>query len=250
MILITGATSGIGKATAEKFAQAGEELLLVGRREDRLRAIAKGLHTEHGVSVHTYKLDVSQATEVERFASEQAPLLSEITVLVNNAGLAKGLNSIQNGRIQDWEAMIDTNVKGLLYMTRALLPFFVKRKSGHVVNIGSIAGRWFYPNGNIYCASKSAVAAISQTLRLDLCGTGVRVTEINPGMVKTDFSLVRYEGDLDKAEAVYQGMTPLTAADVAETIHWAVSRPAHVNIQEIVLYPTDQASPAVVSRKS
>jgi len=250
MILITGASSGIGAASARAFAKEGNELLLVARREDRLRALATQLHTEFRVPVHEYQLDVSDSHAVQKFVDEKGALLSEVTVLINNAGLAKGLSTFQEGDVKDWDVMMDTNVKGLLYVTRGVLPFFLRNKAGHIINVGSVAGRWVYPKGNIYCATKAAVAALTQTLRLDLAGTGIRVTEVSPGMVKTDFSLVRLEGDLDKAEAIYQGMTPLTGEDIAEAILWAVNRPSHVNIQEIVLFPTDQASTTMVSRKS
>ncbi len=250
MILITGASAGIGVATARAFAKQGQELLLVARREDRLRVLARALHEEFRVPVHEYALDVSNRDAVKSFVEEKGALLSELTVLVNNAGFAKGLSTIQDGDLGDWDAMIDTNIRGLLYLTRAVLPFFLQNKKGHVINLGSVAGRWAYPRGNVYSATKSAVAMLTQAMRLDLNGTGIRVTEIVPGMVKTDFSLVRFKGDLDKAEAVYQGMTPLTAEDIAEAILWASDRPAHVNIQEIVLYPTDQASTSVVHRKS
>ncbi len=249
MILITGASAGIGEATARIFAKAGEELLLVARRGDRLRALADSLNKEYQVKVHEYVLDVRDSKAVKKFAEERAALLSQVTVLINNAGLAKGLSTFQEGDTDDWDVTIDTNIKGLLYVTRAVVPFLIQNKKGHIVNLGSVAGRWRYPKGSVYCATKTAVSAISETLRYDLLGSGIRVTEISPGMVKTDFSLVRFEGDLDRADAVYQGMTPLTAEDIAETIAWTVNRPAHVNIQEVVLYPTEQASPSVVFRK-
>jgi 3-hydroxy acid dehydrogenase / malonic semialdehyde reductase len=249
MILITGASSGIGEACARRFARGGRNLILVARRHDRLRALARELKRRHRVEVEIAPLDVRDRRAVERFFSRRRRALAETRVLVNNAGGAHGLASLQDGSIDDWETMIDTNVKGLLYFTRLLVPSMIARGSGHVVNIGSVAGRWVYPKGNVYCAAKFAVRAITEGLRMDLSGTGLRVTEIDPGMVETEFSLVRLK-DSAKAKAVYAGMTPLTGEDVAEAVWWAVSRPRHVNIQELVLYPTDQASPTVVARKA
>jgi 3-hydroxy acid dehydrogenase/malonic semialdehyde reductase len=248
MILITGATAGIGEATARMFAENGHNLLLTGRRRDRLEALAGELSQSYPIQVQTYALDISRTDEVQIFARSAAPLLSETRVLINNAGLAKGLHSIQEVSAHEWDAMIDTNVKGLLAMTREVLPHFIQRREGHIVNLGSVAGHHNYPKGNVYCATKAAVHALTECMRLDLSGTGVRVTEISPGMVETEFSKVRL-GDVEKAKAVYTGMTPLSARDIAETIYWCVNRPRHVNIQEVVLYPTDQASPTVVHRR-
>ncbi len=248
MILITGATAGIGEATARIFAENGHDLLLTGRRRDRLEALSGELTHTCSIRAHTYALDVANTDEVKAFARSAAPLLAETQVLVNNAGLAKGLNPIQNVDSSDWDAMIDTNVKGLLAVTREVLPHFIKRGDGHIVNLGSVAGHYNYPKGNVYCATKAAVHALTECMRLDLVGTGVRVTEISPGMVETEFSEVRL-GDREKAKTVYAGMTPLSARDIAETIYWCVARPRHVNVQEVVIYPTDQASPTVVHRK-
>jgi hypothetical protein len=248
MILITGATAGIGEATARIFAENGKDLFLLGRRRDRLEALSSELTHAHKVRVHTYALDVCRVNEIETFARSASSLLSETKVLINNAGLAKGLAPIQEGNLNDWDAMIDTNVKGLLAMTREVLPHFIKRSEGHIVNLGSTAGHYNYPKGNVYCATKAAVRALTECMRLDLVGTGIRVTDISPGMVETEFSMVRL-GDAEKAKAVYAGMTPLSARDIAETIFWCVQRPRHVNIQEIIIYPTDQASPTVVNRQ-
>lgn len=248
MVLITGASAGIGEACAVGFAKQKRDLILIARREPRLRALAERLSREYGITAHAFAVDVCHKAQVQRFAAEQKKLLSQVKVLVNNAGLSKGLSSIQEGNPDDWDVTLDTNIKGVLYFTRALLPFFIDHKEGHIVNLGSVAGRWPYPKGNVYCASKAAVAMLSESLRWDLNGTGIRVTEISPGMVNTEFSLVRL-GSQEKADAVYAGLTPLSAEDVAETILWSVNRPPHVNIREIVLYPTDQASTTLSHRR-
>lgn len=248
MILVTGASSGIGEACVRAFAREGRGVILLARREARLKKLARELHGEFGVPAYAFAVDVSRRARVEAFFKTHRKLLSGVEVLVNNAGFARGLASFQEGSLEHWDEMIATNVQGLIYFTRLALPAMIKRGRGHVVNIGSVAGRWVYPKGNIYCATKHAVHAISQSLRVDLSGTGVRVSEINPGMVETEFSVVRL-GDPKKAKAVYAGMTPLAAEDVAEAVRWCVSRPAHVNIQEVVLYPSDQASPQIVHRR-
>jgi NADP-dependent 3-hydroxy acid dehydrogenase YdfG len=248
-ILITGATSGIGAACAETFAARGWKLLLAARRTDRLDAARRRLGDAHGVEVLTWTLDVRDRRAVEAWAREAGPHLTTLDVLVNNAGLARGLASVHDGDPDDWDEMIDTNVKGLLYVTRAVTPHLVVRACGDVVNVGSVAGRWVYPKGAAYCASKFAVRALTEGLRLDLNGTGVRVTTVDPGLVETEFSLVRFHGDADKAMKPYAGLTPLSAQDVAETIAWVVERPRHVNVAEVVLYPTDQASPTVAHRR-
>jgi NADP-dependent 3-hydroxy acid dehydrogenase YdfG len=244
MILITGASSGIGEACAEIFAESKRDLILIARRKDRLERLARRLST---VRCQTFELDVSDREAVLAFARSQASLLGQVEVLVNNAGLARGFDAFQSANLDDWDEMIGTNLNGLLYLTREIVPRMVEKKRGHIVNLGSVAGRWIYPKGHVYCATKRAVSALTEGLRLDLLGTGVRVSEISPGMVETEFSLVRFR-DEKKAEAVYAGMQPLTARDVAETIAWCVNRPAHVNVQEIILYPTAQASPTTVAR--
>jgi len=239
--LITGATAGIGEACAVRLAQEGVNLLLTGRREERLAALQERLHAEHAVSVKTLVFDVRSREDVERALDAVRPEIGQLDVLINNAGLALGTEALQTGSINDWETMIDTNVKGLLFVTKLCLPFMVKNGRGHIVNIGSVAGRWVYPGGAVYCATKFAVRALSEGMRLDLLGTNIRVTNIEPGMVETEFSEVRFRGDKDKAKAVYQGLEPLQAKDIAEAVVWCLQRPPHVNIHEMVIFPTDQA---------
>lgn len=246
--LVTGATSGIGSATARALAKAGYDLFLVARRADRLQVIAREIVSSTGRHVHTALLDVRDRQAVESFFQREAASLGQVEVLVNNAGLARGTEKMQAAQVDDWEDMIDTNVKGLLYFTRGVLPHMVKAKRGHIVNIGSVAGRWVYPGGGVYCASKFAVRALSEGLRMDLAGTDVRVTNIEPGMVNTEFSLVRF-GDQEKADQVYDKMDPLTADDIAESILWCLQRPGRVTIQELVIFPTDQAAVGQVFRK-
>ena len=247
LALITGATAGIGQACAKEFASKGCNLILTGRRADRLTDLAVSLRKEFGVEVTTSAFDVTSRADSQK-ALASLPL-EKLTVLLNNAGLAKGTDKMQDADIDDFEAMIDTNVKGLLYVTRSCLPHLLKAKSAHIVNIGSVAGRWVYPGGGVYCATKFAVRALTEGLRMDLMGTSVRVTNIEPGMVETEFSEVRM-GDLEKAKAVYKGLKPLEARDIAETISWCLERPAHVNIQELVIFPTAQAGvgPSYVTR--
>lgn len=247
MILITGASSGIGEACAQILAEQGKPLILVARRKDRLTQLASELQAKYGQEIHTHALDIRNQTEVISFFENHKTLLSRVEVLINNAGLAKGKAPFQEGILADWETMIDTNLKGVLSITRLLIPFLLNQPQAHIVNLGSVAGRWIYPGGNIYCATKSAIHALSEALRLDLIGTRVRVTEIVPGMVNTEFSEVRF-GNKAQADAVYHGMTPLTARDIAESIAWCLNRPPHVCIQELVIYPTQQASPTVISR--
>jgi 3-hydroxy acid dehydrogenase/malonic semialdehyde reductase len=240
--VITGASSGIGRAIALALAKKGVNLVLVARREDRLTQLKAEIGSS--VRVDTKALDIRERESVIRFAES----LVGVEVLINNAGLAKGIDRVQEARVEDWDSMIDTNVKGLLYFTRALLPSMIQAGSGHIVNLGSVAGRWVYPGGAVYCASKFAVSALSEGLRMDLLGTGVRVTNIEPGMVETEFSEVRL-GDKERAKSVYRGMKPLTAEDVAESVLWCLERPAHVNVQELVLFPTDQAAVQQVYRR-
>jgi 3-hydroxy acid dehydrogenase/malonic semialdehyde reductase len=247
--IITGATAGIGWATAEHLAQAGYSLILIGRRTERLQALSTQLKNQHAKqNFKVITLDVSKRNEVDDFAQSEGDTLKKVSVVVNNAGLARGSDKMQDAKIVDWDEMIDTNVKGLLYLTRIVLPYLIKNNFGHIVNLGSVAGRWVYPGGAVYCASKFAVRAISEGLRMDLAGTQIRVTNIEPGMVNTEFSKVRF-GDEDKAKQVYTGMTPLSSKDIAETILWCVQRPPHVNIQELVIYPTDQAAIGQVNRR-
>lgn len=238
--LVTGASAGFGKAISEKLAAQKFNLIICARRSERLEALRAELESRFGVTVMPLTFDISKSDECKAALESVSGILEKVTVLVNNAGLAKGVEPIHQSDVADWDAMIDTNIKGLLYVTRAVLPKMVARKSGHVVNIGSVAGRWVYPGGAVYSATKFAVRAISDSIRMDLMGTGVRVTNIEPGMADTEFSEVRL-GSSEKAKAVYRGMTPLSAEDIAETVSWCISRPSHVNIQELVIFPTDQA---------
>lgn len=249
IVLITGASSGIGAACAKQFAQAGAHLLLCSRRIEKLNALAAKLQTDYGVNVHSFSLDVSQYEQVAKALSALPTHWQSVDILLNNAGLAAGLDAIQQGKVTDWEAMIDTNVKGLLYMTREILPHMIARNTGHIINIGSVAGHTVYPKGAVYCATKYAVNAITQGLRMDLFGTKVRVTTIDPGAVETNFSLVRFKGDAKRAAQVYEGMEPLTPDDIADTILYCATRPAHINISEIIIMPTDQAAATMIARK-
>jgi NADP-dependent 3-hydroxy acid dehydrogenase YdfG len=250
IVFITGASSGIGAATALAFAAEGVRLLLAARRAGKLAGVAS-LAVERGAAaVHSIDLDVRNRSAVQTAIDELPEPWAEIDVLVNNAGLSRGLDKLYVGRIEDWEEMIDTNVKGLLYVSRAVVPGMVVRGRGHVVNMGSTAGEMTYPNGAVYCASKAAERAINDGLRQDLLGTPVRVTSVDPGMVETDFSLVRFHGDADRAAKVYKGVTPLTPEDVADAIVWAVTRPPHVNIARILLTSVDQANSLLFNREA
>lgn len=250
IVMITGASSGIGEACAYAFAQAGARLILAARRGDRLEALAQDLRAEFDTQIHLITLDVRDRAAVEAAIAAIPEEWSAIEILVNNAGLSRGLEKLYQAEIQDWEEMIDTNVKGLLYVTRAVVPGMVARDRGHVINIGSIAGRAAYPGGHVYCGSKAAVRAISEGLKQDLLGTAVRVSLIEPGLVETEFSEVRFHGDRDRAKSVYQGLTPLTGEDIADLVLFAATRPAHVNISELLVVPTDQANATLVHRRS
>lgn len=246
IVCITGATSGIGEATARLLAKKHYSLILCGRRQERLQKLARELGADTRVTI--LKFDVRDREKVfEAFRSLDKEW-QEIDILINNAGNAHGLDSIDRGSLDDWDAMIDINVKGLLYVSKAIMPGMVERRKGHVVNIGSIAGKEVYPNGNVYCASKFAVDAINKGMLVDLNQHGIKVSAVNPGLVDTEFSKVRFKGDEEKAEKVYQGITPLTGEDVAELIHFIISRPPHVNIADSIIFPTDQASATVVHR--
>lgn len=248
--LITGATSGIGEACAQQFAAAGYQLILLARREERLAAVASRLSDEYGVHVTNLVADVRSKTEVERVLASLEPALRDVDVLVNNAGLSQGLDPIDKGDPDDWDTMIDTNVKGLLYVTRVVSEWMVERSRGHIVNIGSIAAKEVYPNGNVYCATKHAVDALSKGMRVDLLPHGVKVTAIHPGMVETEFSIVRFKGDADRAGKVYEGLEPLVAEDIADAVFYAASRPPHVNINDLVIMPTAQATATNVIRSN
>lgn len=247
-ILITGASSGFGAATARLLADRWPHarFLLTGRRRERLEAVCAEIGTDRAKPC---PFDIRNRRAVELFAKDHAEDLAGVSVLVNNAGLAAGLDTFQEASLDDWEQMIDTNVKGLLYITRMVLPHLIARGEGHIVNIGSIAGRDVYPKGHVYNATKFAVRALNEALRIDTLGKGIRVTSIDPGMAETEFSNVRFKGDDEKAKSVYAGMRPLHAEDIAEAILWSLDRPAHVNVQEILLMPTDQASARDVYRK-
>jgi serine 3-dehydrogenase len=241
-VCITGASSGIGMACAKAFAEVGAHVCLVARRKERLDALAETLVRDHGVQTLVRELDVRDRQGVSKFVESLPSDWSAFDVLVNNAGLSRGLDPIHRASLDDWEEMIDTNVKGLLYVTRAVVERMVTRGRGHVIHIGSIAGHEVYPGGNVYCASKHAVVAINRGMAIDLLGTGVRVSSIDPGMVDTEFSTVRFHGDESRAAGVYKGLTPLSAQDVADAVLFCATRPAHANVREMVLMPSAQAS--------
>ncbi|MFP5210754.1 MAG: SDR family NAD(P)-dependent oxidoreductase [Acidobacteriota bacterium] len=250
IVLVTGASSGIGAATALAFAAEGARLLLAARRASKLAEVASRTLERGAASVHSIDLDVRHHHAVQTAIDDLPPEWAEIDVLINNAGLSRGLEKLYTGKTEDWDEMIDTNVKGLLYVSRAVIPGMVVRGRGHIVNLGSTAGDLPYPNGAVYCGSKAAVHAINDGLRQDLLGTPVRVTSVDPGTVETDFSLVRFRGDAGRAAKVYQGLTPLSAEDVADAIVWAVSRPDHVNIARITLTSVHQANSLLFHRES
>ncbi len=247
-VFITGASAGIGAACAHAFARAGARLLLAARRQDKLRDLAAALQKEGSPAVHTITLDVRDAAQVSATLGALPEAWRAIDVLINNAGLSRGLDKLQEGKPEDWDEMIDTNVKGLLYVTRAVVPGMIERGRGHIVNLGSTAGHMTYPKGAVYCATKAAEKSISEGLRQDVLGTPVRVTSIDPGMVQTDFSKVRFRGDEERAAKVYQGVTPLQPEDIADAILWAVTRPAHVNISEMLITSIDQANSLLFNR--
>ncbi len=249
LVLVTGATSGIGKSTAEIFAKNSHDLIITGRREERLQEIKKQFESDHKIKVTILCFDIRNLKEVENAISKLSAENKKIDILVNNAGLAAGLGPIQSGEIDHWERMIDTNIKGLLYMSRAVSNLMIENKKGHIINIGSVAGKEVYANGNVYCATKHAVDALNKGMRIDLLPHNIKVTAVNPGMVETEFSIVRFDGDEDKAKKVYMGLQPLTPEDIAETIFWVANRPAHVNINDILIMPTVQATATNVIRK-
>ncbi|WP_263383852.1 SDR family NAD(P)-dependent oxidoreductase [Granulicella arctica] len=250
IVFITGASSGIGRATAHAFAEAGVRLLLCARRLDKLTEIEAGLKAAGALAVHSFELDVSNRKAVESTLGALPAEWAAVDVLVNNAGLSRGLNKLYEDDPDNWEEMIDTNVKGLLYVTRAIVPGMVARQRGHVISLGSTAGHLTYAGGAVYCATKAAENVISEGLKIDLMGTPVRVTSIDPGMVETNFSEVRFRGDTEKAAKVYQNITPLQPEDVADAIIWAASRPAHVNVHNLLLTSIDQANSMVLNRRS
>ena len=248
--LITGATSGIGRAVADIFAENKYNLIVTGRRSERLQELKAALEQQHGISVFALCFDVRNNDEVVRNIESLPVEWRNIDVLVNNAGLAVGLNHIQDGVLDDWERMIDTNIKGLLYVTRAVSPLMIARNGGHIVNICSIAGKEVYENGNVYCATKHAVDALSKAMRIDMLGHNIKVTNVCPGAVETEFSIVRFKGDTQRAAGTYRGIEPLTGRDIAECIYFAVSLPQHVCINDMMIMPTAQADSRTFNRKA
>ena len=248
-VLITGASSGIGAATAQTLASEGYRLILCARRANRLDELKdKIISLYPNTQIHTFLLDVRDQNAVVEQISSLPEDWKNIDILINNAGLSQGLDPIQDGDFGDWDRMIDTNVKGLLYVTKTVVPLLKQSNQAHIVNIGSIAGKEVYPNGNVYCATKHAVDALNKSMRIDLLPFNIKVTAINPGMVETEFSEVRFKGDVDRAKNVYQGLTPLNGFDIAETISFVLSRPAHVNINDLLIMPTVQATGTIVNR--
>lgn len=247
--LISGATSGIGKACATRFASESYNLILCGRRIDRLDELSRSLKEKYPVEIRCLSFDVRDNSEVEDHLNKLDDNWKNIDVLINNAGLAAGKDPIQDGLLDDWNRMIDTNVKGLLYVSKVVIPWMVKREKGNIVNIASIAGKEVYPEGNVYCASKHAVDALSKGMRIDLVNYGIRVINIAPGLVDTEFSEVRFHGDKEKAKSVYKGFKPLAGEDIADCIHFAISRPSHVQIGDMLILPTAQASSTILHKK-
>jgi serine 3-dehydrogenase len=249
VVLITGASSGIGEACARAFAREGARLLLAARREERLERLAAEIASEKGVPIHLLGLDVRDRSAVESAVGGLPDAWKAIDVLVNNAGLSRGLVKLHEGSVSDWDEMIDTNVKGLLYVSKVVLPGMVERGRGHVINVGSIAGHESYPGGNVYCATKAAVRGLTAGLRMDYVDTPIRISTVDPGMVETEFSVVRFHGDEERAKSVYKGLKPLTAGDVADVVVFIASRPEHVNVAEVLLLPEAQASATMVRRE-
>jgi NADP-dependent 3-hydroxy acid dehydrogenase YdfG len=249
ILFVTGATAGFGKAIAIKFAAAGFSIIINGRRLDRLEALKKELESTYSVAVFISSFDIRNREAVKTAIESLPEEWKAIDILVNNAGLAAGLSSIQEGVIDDWDTMIDTNLKGLLYVTRAISPLLIARGKGHIINIGSIAGKYVYPNGNVYCATKHAVNALNEAMRIDLLPHGIKVTGIHPGAAETEFSLVRFKGDAERAKKIYEGFTPLAAEDIAETVFYCCSLPAHYCINDLVITPITQANSHYSAKK-
>lgn len=247
-VLVTGASAGIGLATARAFASEGCRLILAARRIEKIKKLAGELTAQFGIDVLALQLDVKDRNAVFSAIGSLPEEWKKIDILVNNAGLGKGLSPIHEGDVDGWEEMIDTNVKGLLYVTKAVVPGMIANGGGHIINLGSVAGREVYPNGNVYCATKFSVFALSKALRLELYDKNIRTTTIDPGMVETEFSVVRFNGDVERASNVYKGFSPLKPEDIAETIVFCATRPPHVNITEMVIYPTEQANTTTVKR--
>lgn len=249
IVLITGATAGIGKACAEKFAVSGYDIIITGRRQDRLIQIKSELEQQHGIEVLTLCFDVQDRQAVQDAIASIPEAWQQINVLINNAGLALGRDSFDEADLDDWETMLNSNVHGLLYVSRAVLPFMLAQQGGHIVNMGSVAGKEVYENGNVYCASKFAVDAITKSMRIDLLKKNIKVTGVHPGAVETEFSLVRFKGDAETARAAYKGFTPLTPEDVADTVFYCVNLPAHVCINDVVITCTQQAGTYYFDKK-
>ncbi len=248
-VFVSGASAGIGYFTACTFAREGARLILAARRESRLERLAQKLNEDYGATSLCLKIDVRQQREVIKQLNSLPARWRKIDILVNNAGLSRGLSKLHEGDLTDWEEMIDTNIKGLLYVSRVIIPWMVKRGVGHIINIGSIAGHDVYPGGNVYCATKFAVDALTKGMQMDLVDTSIRVSSVDPGMAETEFSIVRFHGDKDRAKDVYKGIKPLTGQDVAEAILFCATRPPHVNINQIRIMPTAQASALVSYRE-
>lgn len=247
--IITGASAGIGEATAYALAEIGYDVIITGRRKERLEELQSEIESKYKVKALPLAFDVRNYEETKQALEGLPAEWSSVDVLVNNAGLAAGLEPVQEGKVDNWERMIDTNIKGLLYVTRTIAPGMIKRQKGHILNVGSIAGKEVYANGNVYCATKHAVDALSRGMRLDMVHDGIKVTNIAPGLVETEFSLVRFDWDSDKAKNVYQGFVPLSGKDIADCIAFAVTRPAHVTIADMLIYPTAQGSATTIAKK-
>ncbi len=247
-VFITGATSGIGEACAETFAQAGHQLILCGRREERLQKLRERLEKAHKISTYILKLDVTKKDDVYQAIRKMPFHWKRIDVLINNAGLALGMTGIDEGSDEDWDRMIDTNIKGLLYVSKAVIPLMKEQGCGHIINIGSIAGVETYPKGNVYCATKHAVSALTKGMRMDLLPYGIKVSQVSPGATETEFSVVRFHGDKEKARNVYMGYKPLTGADVAEVVFFVATLPKHINVNDLLVMPTAQASASLFNK--
>ena len=249
-VFITGATAGFGRATALLFAENGYDVVITGRRNEKLQALKAEIEKKYARKVEALCFDVRNLTEVKTAIENLPANFKNIDILINNAGLAAGVSPINEGNTDDWERMIDTNIKGLLYVTRCIAPLMVNQKHGHIINVGSATGKEVYPNGNVYCGTKFAVDALNKAMRIDLVSHNIKVSAIHPGMAETEFSIVRFAGDEEKAKNVYKGLTPLSAEDIAETIYWMATRPKHVNINELSIMATQQASATIAVRNN